>query len=315
MSADNLESEAADNCCASCGKAEVDDVKLKECDGCDLVSYCSDACQQDHRPEHESECKERSAELRDEILFKQPECAHDGDCPICSLPLPINDNSTFHVCCSKYFCNGCAYANKMRQLRENMPRTCPFCRHPIPTTIEEINKNLMTRAAANDPATLYLLGKRDRGNGNYESAFKYWTKAAALGDADAHYNLSCMYMKGEGVEKDEKKEVYHAEEAAIRGHLIARHNLGSYDGMNGKYDRASKHFIIAANLGYDGGIQMLKQYYKHGLVSKDDFAAALRAHKAAVDATKSPQREMAAAWAREQAVVQEKLGLKLAKMS
>jgi len=32
-----------------------------------------------------------------------------------------------------------------------------------------------------------------------------------------------------------------------------------------------------------------------GRVSKDDFAAALRAHQAAVDATKSPQREAAAA--------------------
>ena len=32
---------------------------------------------------------------------------------------------------------------------------------------------------------------------------------------------------------------------------------------------------------------------KPGLVNKDDFAAALRAHQAAVDATKSPQREAA----------------------
>ncbi len=32
---------------------------------------------------------------------------------------------------------------------------------------------------------------------------------------------------------------------------------------------------------------------KEGLVSKEEFAAALRAHQAAVDATKSPQREEA----------------------
>jgi formylmethanofuran:tetrahydromethanopterin formyltransferase len=52
-----------------------------------------------------------------------------------------------------------------------------------------------------------------------------------------------------------------------------------------------KHFIIAANLGYDDSIKGLKEYYTNGQVSKEDFAAALRAHKAAVDATKSPQRE------------------------
>ena len=52
-----------------------------------------------------------------------------------------------------------------------------------------------------------------------------------------------------------------------------------------------KHFIISANLGYDGAIELLKREYTEGKVSKEDFAAALRAHQAAVDATKSPQRK------------------------
>ena len=59
-----------------------------------------------------------------------------------------------------------------------------------------------------------------------------------------------------------------------------------------------KHWIIAASLGYDDSIQMLKGCYKNGLVSKEDFAAALRAHHAAVEATKSPQREVAAEYFR-----------------
>jgi hypothetical protein len=32
----------ADVCCANCGIAGVDDVKLKECTNCDLVKYCGD---------------------------------------------------------------------------------------------------------------------------------------------------------------------------------------------------------------------------------------------------------------------------------
>ena len=32
--------------CASCGIAEVDDIKLKDCSACDLVRYCSDDCQE-----------------------------------------------------------------------------------------------------------------------------------------------------------------------------------------------------------------------------------------------------------------------------
>jgi len=52
-----------------------------------------------------------------------------------------------------------------------------------------------------------------------------------------------------------------------------------------------KHWIIAANLGCGVSIERLKFCYKHGVVSKEDFAAALRSHQAAVDATKTPQRE------------------------
>ena len=42
-------------------------------------------------------------------------------------------------------------------------------------------------------------------------------------------------------------------------------------------------------------------FYKDGHVSKDDFAAALRGHQAAEDATKSPQRKAAAKFERQTA--------------
>ena len=41
--------------------------------------------------------------------------------------------------------------------------------------------------------------------------------------------------------------------------------------------------------------QLSREMYKLRMISKEDFAAALRAHQAAVDATKSPQREEAEA--------------------
>ena len=283
-------------CCASCGIAEVDDVKLKPCDGCDLVSYCSDTCKEDHWPEHETSCKERAAEKRDEILFEQPESTHLGDCPICCLPLyPFNDRekTTLHSCCCKRICNGCFYANELRQWEENMILSCPFCRHPQPKTVEEFNKNIMKRVAVNDPAALGQLGLRHFYREEYDKTFEYYTKAAELGDMNAHFNLSVMYMQGQGVEKDETKKIFHLEEAAIGGHVYARHNLGCYEQRKGRNDRAVKHWTIAANLGHDPSMKSLKEYYKHGLVSKEDFAAALRAHQAAVDATKSPQREAA----------------------
>jgi len=139
------------------------------------------------------------------------------------------------------------------------------------------------------------IGKKSYNEGDYSTAFEYFTKAAELGDVEAHYNLSFMYQRGKGVEKDEKKASYHLVEAAIAGHPDARYNLGCYEEENSRFDRAVKHFIIAANLGDDDSIQALKGCYKYGDISKEDFAAALRAQHAAVDATKSPQREAAAA--------------------
>ena len=54
-----------------------------------------------------------------------------------------------------------------------------------------------------------------------------------------------------------------------------------------------QHWIIAANLGYDDALERVKKGFQRGWVSKDDYAAALRGHQAAVDATKSQQREEA----------------------
>ena len=288
--------------CASCGKSELDDIKLMDCNDCKSVRYCSDDCKEDHRPQHEAKCKEyqaayQAAELRDEILFKQPESTHRGDCPLCCVPMPIEDLKTSSLsCCSKLICKGCGVAEMARQRRENVRVVkCPFCRHPIFKSSVETHRKLMKRAAVNDPKALRLVGLKHFEKGEYGAAFEYLTKAAVLGDADAHYNLSIMCRQGRGVEKDTRKELYHLEEAAIRGQPSARNNLACFEWNNGRIDRAVKHFIIAANLGSDCSMKALKEYYKDGHVSKEDFAAALRAHHAAVKAMKSPQRDAAAA--------------------
>ena len=95
------------------------------------------------------------------------------------------------------------------------------------------------------------------------------------------------------MEKDIKKEVYHLEEAAIGGHPSARHNLGCIEMENGRFERARKHFIIAANLGNEKSLKAVRELYAFGHASKEDDADALRAYQAAVDATKSSGRERA----------------------
>ena len=138
MSAE-LVGATADEVCASCGKAEVDDVKLKKC-SCLLVQYCSVECQKNHRSQHKKECQQRLAEIRDDRLFTQPEESHLGECQICCLPLPLDASKSIMMpCCTKRICKGCHCANMKRELEAGLESKCAFCREPAPTSQEDMD--------------------------------------------------------------------------------------------------------------------------------------------------------------------------------
>ena len=279
------ESEAEDTCsrCASCGIADIDNVV--PCDDCDLVN------------------KQRAAVLRDELLFKQPESTHMGDCPICSLPMPLDVSKTATMgCCSKLICKGCALANASREIELRLDQKCPFCREPTCITNKEYGKLLMKRVEMNDPVAIFQQGSNQYDKGYYSRAFKYWSKAAELGSTEAHYELAGLYHSGEGVKKEWEKGIHLLEKAAIGGHPEARYSLGCYEwniGQEwnnvGNFKRAVKHWIIAAKQGDDDAIKKVLNAFRSGRISKEELTTTLRAHKAAVDATKSPQREEAQA--------------------
>jgi len=251
------------------------------------------------RPQLERECKRRAAEIqlqRDDILFRQPESSHLGDCPICFLPLSLDTKkSMMQSCCTKLICIGCYYGSVKCGVEGTAgKRICPFCRQPDPKTDAEINLYKMRRMDANDPLALREAGKRCYHDGDYESAFEYFTKVAEV-EAEAHFCLSFMYMDGKGVERDVTKILYHLEEAAIGGHPKARHNLGVYEVNRGNTERAVKHFLIAANNGHDDSMKALRELYAAGSVGREDFSSTLRAYKAVVNSTKSPLRDAAEA--------------------
>ena len=185
-------------------------------------------------------------------------------------------------------------------MRKGTNHKCPFCQQARALNQEEADTYIMKRVKVDDPVALQQVGLRCYIEGKYNNAFEHLTKAAKLGDAQSHFFLSFLYRNGQGVEEDKKKELYHLEAAAIGGHPKARYDLGCAEWENGRRERAVKHFFIAAKLGCDHSIQALKRCYVGGDVSKEDFAAALRAHQAAVDATKSPQREVAEEYYRSQ---------------
>ena len=156
----------------------------------------------------------------------------------------------------------------------------------------------MKRVKANDPLAMCEEGRHQNKKGYYSKAFMCFSKSAELGHADAYYRLAWLYQRGHGVEKDEGNYIHHLEEAAIGGHPRARVLLGIHEYNKNNLNRAVKHWIIAARQGDDESIKALMQGFKEGYVEKEVLAAAFRAHKVAVDATKSPERIEAEAFCR-----------------
>lgn len=138
-------------------------------------------------------------------------------------------------------------------------KTCPtFCREPMKSEEGEgYVKFRMKRIKANDPVAICYEGISQFGKGDYSSAFKYYSKAAELGDAEAHYKLSMMNDDGVGVEQDsQRKDNPPSGRGCVGGHAGARNQFGYVDGHNSDNpERALKHWIIATRQGCDLSIK------------------------------------------------------------
>ena len=116
-----------------------------------------------------------------------------------------------------------------------------------------------------------------------------------LGCAPAYYNLGQSYYHGYGVDVDIKKARYFYELAAMNGGVGARYVLGVMEWQAGNQQRAYKHVIIAAKSGHKDSLEKVKEGFKSGLVTKDEYAQALRAYHEQQLEMKSEARDKAAA--------------------
>ena len=226
------------------------------------------------------------------ILFTQPVESHLGDCPVCFLPLNRR-NLVMHTCCCKTICNGCAYSYYKSNSNTAQPISCLFCRIPPCKSEEEAKQQLKMRANSKDPVAMNTLGALHFLKNEYDDAFRYWKQGAEVGDAESHFNMGVRYRSGDGIEKDEEMGLRHLEKAAIAGHPLARSLLGCYEDDNHRYERASKHFFIAASFGCCQSVLMLTYYYQDGYISEDEYAGSLRAYQAFEDASTSKDRKEA----------------------
>ena len=283
--------------CTNCGK-EGDNLNI--CNKCKAVKYCNAACKKKHRSKHKKQCERRVAELHDEALFREPPPQH-GDCPICFIRLPnMGTGRRYMSCCGKIVCSGCHHAD----VQDNhgniiVGKKCPFCRTPVPTDEENIER-LKKRMEVGDTLAFLSMGNYyDRGQyglpQDSAKALDFLHKAGKLGNAMAYNNIGSAYYNGDGVESDKKMASYYFELAAMEGGVLARHNLGVGEYNAGNYDRALKHYMIAVRGGCTRSVKEIQRMYMNGHVGKDHYANALQSHQAYINEIKSPQRDEAAA--------------------
>jgi hypothetical protein len=312
--------------CVNCGKGKEEDIgHLKTCVACKMVKYCSRDCQIAHRPQHKRECKRRAAELHDKELFK----VHppNEDCPICFLPLPIDEMQTsFRYCCGKRICNGCfngtikervnrSISNGVNyKVEDELKRAvgmCLFCRENIEDSEEEEIKRLqklMERGNAEaftEVGKFYSMGWKGLPQ-DWTKSNELFLKAGDLGDGGGYFYLGCYYrglydnlgnayenVRGVDQAVDKKKAKYFYELGAMNGHVYARHYLGIMEGQAGNHRRAYKHMVVAAKSGHKLSLDKVKEGFKAGHITKDEYEQTLRAYQKREDEMKSDMRTKA----------------------
>ena len=237
--------------------------------------------------------------ISDDELFKQPPPSED--CSICLLRLPtLASGSMYMPCCGKIICCGCDYAPKYDNLgNELIEKKCPFCRTPLPGSIEEFNERLQKRVELDDSEAIFTLGcnYRDAEDGFPQDdvkALELFVRAGDLGFTEAYNSIGYAYENGHGVDIDEKKAKHYYELAAIANDL-ARYNLGLDEENAGNMNRALKHYMIAAESGEPDSLKKIQKLYSNGHARKDDYAKSLRAYQSYLVEIKSIQRDAAAA--------------------
>ncbi|EJK57056.1 hypothetical protein THAOC_22944 [Thalassiosira oceanica] len=170
-------------------------------------------------------------------------------------------------------------------------------------------------------AALYSLGNAyDYGKGvqqDMTTSVEFFTKAAMQGHAesrkehyspparggrrgslrmlDAHFDLGNAYRQGHGVQQDNAKGAEFYTKAAMQGHAESRYNLGYIEALRGNHNRAVRHWLITAKMGDKPSLEAIKNTFKAGFATKEQYAEALKGYQDAVEKMKSHDRDEAKA--------------------
>ena len=228
-------------------------------------------------------------------------------CPICYYALPhIAMHSRYKSCCGESICMGCRIGQhrtlvvgagvkkpikgSKEEEREfslicysGVPMLCPFCRAEEPDNETEIIKRLNKQIekykdprAMNMVGTYYIKGENGLPK-NLIKAEELYKRAYDLGHPIAAHNLYQL-QRIKNV-PDEVLMRKYSEEGARRGNIDCMFAVGCSVILSKNTHEATRQFMMAAHAGHDKAMDLLISYYRSELISKEDLATMLRAHK------------------------------------
>ena len=232
------------------------------------------------------------------------------DCAICLVPLP-KTGKYYQACCGKDLCKACYMENEASINKQNEEKSagkkiafaCPFCREPVPTNMGYL-RQLQARCLKNDHDAFTLLGNVYlRGElgapKDVLKALDYYIRAVELGCDQACSFIANSYHHGNGVAVNTERAALFAKVGALRGDIIARHNIGVTEYYDfGNHETATRHWKIAAEAGYQDSLNALKQIYNADgempgkeFITKEYLESTYRACHASQEEVKSEERE------------------------
>jgi TPR repeat protein len=228
------------------------------------------------------------------------------ECPVCMVPLSLkSDTSIYWSCCGKMLCLACdeehlralRVTNRKRDKKKLQPLglTCAFCRSPLYKNDAELMSRFEKRIEKGDARAMLNLGKMFRDGSDVlrkddVKAFELFHRAAGLGCAEAVGQLG-YWAVHKTLTPDRTKARKYLEEAAAKGDLASRGNLGHLLAGEGEIELAIKHWHLSAAAGCDHAMKLLWKCFSKGTLSKPDLEKTLRAHKASSDEMNSEERE------------------------
>ena len=142
---------------------------------------------------------------------------------------------------------------------------------------------LRKRVEVKDPKALCNLAL-DYGDGEFglsvdlTKCIELLRESAELGCVHAQCSLGDFYHTGDkGLERNEEEARKYFKEAAVGGHVIARHNLGNAEAAVGDYIAAMRHWRVSASGGLTTSMVSLIDCFESGILKHEDFAETLQA--------------------------------------